>query len=185
MAARSRSRRYRVHGSQATAHSVGSPGCSANPSPNVQSMSDLTQRGCEAAQAGASGRRPAGDGRHRGDHTLTNEFSIPRVGKCRAAGLLGGKSSEQAVSLPGIVPQARSRTELPCWHSPRLPATESRRTHLFSASASAFNSALRQRLWKPIPPRRNVPFCRIVLALSWRNLPPVRRCAVGARLGPP
>ena len=166
MAARSRSRPYRVHGSQATAHSVGPSGCSANLRPNVEGMSDHIQRGCEAAQGGASGRRPAGEGRHRGDQALTDEPSIPRAGKCRAVGLLGDKSSRPAVSLPGIVPQARSRTKLPCCHSPSLLSTDSRRIHPISASASAFNSVLRQRLWKAIPPRRNVPFFRIVLALS-------------------
>jgi hypothetical protein len=158
MAARSRSRPYRVHGSQATAHSVGPSGCSANLRRNVVRMSDHTREGCEAAQGCASGRDLAGASRHRGDHALTNDLSIPRAERCRAAGLLSDKSSRPAVSLLGIVPQARSRTELPCCHSPSLPSTESRRTHPVSASAFTFNSALCLRLWKAIPPPRNVPF---------------------------
>lgn len=166
MAARSRSSPYRVHGSQATAHWVGPSGCSANLRPNVEGMADHTVGGFEAAQGGTFGRAPAGAGRHRGDHALTNELSVPRAGKCCAARLLSDKSSRLAVSSPGIVPQARSRTELPCCQSPGLPSTESRRIHPISASASAFNSALCLRLWKAIPPRRNVPFFRIVLALS-------------------
>jgi len=166
MVARSRSRPYRVHGSQATAHSVGPSGCSANLRPNVEGMSNHTLRRSEAAQGGASDHGPAGDNRHRCDHALTNGLSIPRAEKCRVAGLLGDKSSRLAVSSSGIVPQARSRTELPCCHSPSGPSTDSRRTYLVSASASAFNSVLRLRLWKAIPPGRNVPFFRIVLALS-------------------
>ncbi len=158
MAAGSRSRPYRVHGSQATAHSVGPSGCSANLRLNVKGMSDRTLRVCDAAQKGKFGHAPAGASRHRGDLALTNELSVPRAGKCRVARLLGDRSSRPAVSSPGIVPQARRRKELPCCHSPSLPSTESRRIRPISASATAFNSVLRQRLWKAIPPRRNVPF---------------------------
>ena len=47
------------------------------------------------------------------------------------------------------------------------PARKARAQALpFPVSLPAFKSALRSRSWKAIPPRRNVPFCGTVLALS-------------------